>query len=78
MLSGHTHGGQICLPGGIPLTLDSALPRRLGAGAWTYHGMDGYTSLGAGASIVPVRCNCPPEICLHELRCAPGAASPGQ
>ena len=57
MLSGHTHGGQICLPGGIPLTLDSALPRRLGAGAWTYHGMDGYTSVGAGASIVPVRFN---------------------
>ena len=22
LLSGHTHGGQICLPGGIPITLD--------------------------------------------------------
>src|SRR5215510_5773353 len=29
MLSGHTHGGQICLPGGVPLTLASVLPRRL-------------------------------------------------
>ena len=24
MLSGHTHGGQICLPGSIPITLSSA------------------------------------------------------
>src|SRR5262249_25037027 len=27
LLCGHTHGGQICLPGGIPITLDSVLPR---------------------------------------------------
>jgi predicted MPP superfamily phosphohydrolase len=67
MLSGHTHGGQICLPGGIPITLDSHLPRRLGAGAWTYQGMAGYTSVGAGSSIVAVRFNCPPEITLHRL-----------
>src|SRR6201998_709314 len=26
-LSGHTHGGQICLPGSIPATLSSDLPR---------------------------------------------------
>ena len=44
LLSGHTHGGQICLPGGIPITLDAVLPRRLGAGAWKHHTMDGYTS----------------------------------
>jgi uncharacterized protein len=70
MLSGHTHGGQICLPGGIPITLDSKLPRRLGAGAWTYQGMAGYTSVGAGSSIVAARLNCPPEITLHYLGCA--------
>lgn len=68
LLSGHTHGGQICLPGSVPLTLDSALPRRLGSGAWTHRQMDGYTSVGVGASIVPVRFNCPPEVCLHQLR----------
>ena len=67
MLSGHTHGGQICLPGSIPVTLDSVLPRRFGAGAWRYHNMIGYTSVGAGSSIVPVRFNCPPEITLHHL-----------
>jgi predicted MPP superfamily phosphohydrolase len=68
LLSGHTHGGQICLPGSIPITLDSALPRRLGAGAWKYHDMIGYTSVGAGSSIVPVRINSRPEITLHRLR----------
>ena len=62
LLSGHTHGGQICLPGGIPITLDSVLPRYMGSGAWKYHDMTGYTSVGAGSSVVPVRFNCPPEI----------------
>jgi uncharacterized protein len=68
LLSGHTHGGQICLPGSIPITLDSVLPRRMGSGAWKYHNMIGYTSVGAGSSIVAVRFNCPPEITLHRLR----------
>jgi predicted MPP superfamily phosphohydrolase len=68
MLSGHTHGGQICLPGSIPLTLDSVLPRHMGAGQWKYGSMSGYTSVGVGASIVPVRFNCLPEITLHHLR----------
>ncbi len=69
LLSGHTHGGQICLPGAIPLTLDSVLPRRMGAGAWRYGSMTGYTSKGAGSSVVAVRFNCPPEITLHRLCC---------
>ena len=70
LLSGHTHGGQICLPGSIPITLDSVLPRQMGSGAWNYHDMAGYTSVGVGTSIVTVRINCPPEITLHHLRCA--------
>ena len=68
LLSGHTHGGQICLPGGIAITLDSVLPRSFGSGAWKYGDMAGYTSVGAGSSVVPVRFNCPPEITLHCLR----------
>lgn len=68
MLSGHTHGGQICLPGSIPIKLEAVLPRRMGAGAWRYHNMTGYTSVGAGSSVLPVRLNCPPEITLHCLR----------
>jgi predicted MPP superfamily phosphohydrolase len=68
MLSGHTHGGQICLPGGIPITLDSILPRRLGSGTWRHASMTGYTSRGAGCSIIPVRFNCRPEVTLHQLK----------
>ena len=57
LLSGHTHGGQICLPSRIPLTLDLVLPRHMGSGAWKYNDMIGYTSVGAGSSIVPARFN---------------------
>jgi predicted MPP superfamily phosphohydrolase len=72
MLCGHTHGGQICLPGAVPITLGGAFPRQIVAGPWHYRGMAGYTSAGLGASIVPVRFNCRPEIALHRLcRTAP-------
>ncbi|HYA37224.1 MAG TPA: metallophosphoesterase [Candidatus Methylomirabilis sp.] len=70
MLCGHTHGGQICLPGGIPIITDADCPRAFAAGPWKYHNLLGYTSVGAGASIVDVRLNCPPEVTLHRLRCA--------
>jgi predicted MPP superfamily phosphohydrolase len=72
LLSGHTHGGQICLPGSIPITLDSVLPRSMGAGRWAHADMAGYTSVGAGTSVIPVRFNCAPEITLHHLRPASG------
>jgi uncharacterized protein len=68
LLAGHTHGGQICLPGGIPVTLDAVLPRRMGSGAWDYYGMSGYTSAGVGSCVEPVRLNCLPEITLHRLQ----------
>ncbi len=68
MMCGHTHGGQICLPGGIPLTLNSSAPRFTGAGAWSYELMQAYTSVGTGSSVVPARFNCRPEITLHTLR----------
>ncbi|MEH6651418.1 MAG: metallophosphoesterase [Motiliproteus sp.] len=70
MLCGHTHGGQICLPGGIPIILEAQCPRALGSGSWSYEGMQGYTSAGVGTSIIPVRFNCPPEITLHHLQSA--------
>jgi len=70
MLCGHTHGGQICLPGGIPILTDSDAPRAFARGPWRYRDMIGYTSVGCGASIVDVRLNCPPEITLHRLRVA--------
>ena len=76
LLAGHTHGGQICLPGSIPVTLDADLPRRMGSGAWKYREMAGYTSVGVGTSIVAARLNCPPEITLHRLARVDGAARP--
>jgi uncharacterized protein len=67
MLSGHTHGGQLCLPGGIAIKLEARLPRRMGAGAWRFDALAGYTSVGAGTSLSPVRLNCPAEITVHTL-----------
>jgi predicted MPP superfamily phosphohydrolase len=67
MLCGHTHGGQICLPRGFALTYNAKCPRALGKGAWRWEGLQGYTSTGAGACVVPVRYNCPPEITVHRL-----------
>ena len=67
MLCGHTHGGQICLPGGVPIIWDARCPRRLAAGPWRHRDMIGYTSVGAGTAIVEARLNCPPEITVHQL-----------
>ncbi|MBB3178681.1 metallophosphoesterase [Variovorax sp. Sphag1AA] len=67
MLSGHTHGGQICLPGGIPIITGSQAPRATVRGAWQHRGMVGYTSVGCGSSMVDVRFNCLPEVTLHRL-----------
>ncbi|GAB6067365.1 hypothetical protein JCM13664_06830 [Methylothermus subterraneus] len=68
MLCGHTHGGQICLPGGIPIWRNADAPLKLCAGRWRYANLQGYTSRGCGVSVVDVRLNCPPEVTLHVLR----------
>jgi predicted MPP superfamily phosphohydrolase len=67
-LCGHTHAGQICLPGGRPLLTNSKCPRECHSGLWHFEEMTGYTSRGAGTSSVAVRFNCPPEITVHTLR----------
>lgn len=72
MLCGHTHGGQICLPGGIPIVTDSDAPRDFARGPWRYLDLIGYTSVGCGSSIVDVRLNCRPEVTLHRLHRASG------
>lgn len=76
MLCGHTHGGQICLPGGVPLLTEANSPRALARGPWRYHDLSGYTSVGTGTCIVDVRINCPPEVTLHRLQCAPRPLQP--
>ncbi|MGB0408557.1 MAG: metallophosphoesterase [Opitutales bacterium] len=69
MLSGHTHAGQICLPGGRHVVLPvKNLSHDLIKGRWTSGRMQGYTSRGTGSSGVAARFNCRPEVTVHTLR----------
>jgi predicted MPP superfamily phosphohydrolase len=65
VLSGHTHGGQIVLPG------VGAIARR-SFPVWSGLGQQDDTSIfvsrGVGTIYVPVRINCPPEVALLTLR----------
>jgi hypothetical protein len=73
-LCGHTHGGQVCLPGEVPVIGNARCGRDKISGRWTHGQMQGYTHRGTGASGLAVRINCPPEIILHRLVPAPGSA----
>jgi predicted MPP superfamily phosphohydrolase len=66
-LAGHTHGGQICLPGEIAMITHTHAPRNMIKGRWKYEDMEGYTSCGVGTSVVPVRFSCQPEVVLLTL-----------
>jgi uncharacterized protein len=66
-LTGHTHAGQMCLPGGITLYMNVRCARHQIAGAWREGNMAGYTSAGVGSSGVFGRFFCPPEIVIHRL-----------
>lgn len=66
-LCGHTHGGQICLPGGIPVYANASCKRSYVSGRWVCGAMQGYTNRGAGFSLAAARLFCPPEITLHTL-----------
>jgi predicted MPP superfamily phosphohydrolase len=67
-LCGHSHGGQICLPGGFPLLTFLNTGKRFYRGVWRYRNMIGHTSPGCGTSKIPVRFNCMPEVTLLTLR----------
>jgi hypothetical protein len=67
-LAGHTHGGQVCLPGGVAVVTCVTVPRKMVKGKWRHGKMAGYTSRGVGASGVPVRFFCPPEMTIVTLR----------
>ncbi|WP_269539086.1 metallophosphoesterase [Cerasicoccus fimbriatus] len=70
MLSGHTHGGQLCLPGGRHVVCPvKNLSGAFIKGRWLSGAMPGYTSRGTGSCGIPARLNCPPEITVHVLRC---------
>lgn len=74
-LTGHTHGGQIALPGGRALVTATVAHHGLASGAWRLGGMIGYTSRGIGTGRVPCRFNCRGEIALIRLRRSPGRPS---
>ena len=74
-LAGHTHGGQICLPGGIPIITHMSCHRHYASGLWRHGSMIGYTTTGIGVSGLPVRFNTRGEAVLITLRrAAPRAA----
>lgn len=69
MLSGHSHGGQICLPGGIPLRvppLSELFPR----GLYQTQGMWHYTNRGLGTVGPTMRFFARPEITMIRLKMA--------
>jgi len=68
-LSGHSHGGQIWIPGiGAPWL--PALGRKYPRGIYRLGNLTLYTNIGIGTIRLPIRINCPPEITLITLRIA--------
>jgi predicted MPP superfamily phosphohydrolase len=66
-IAGHTHGGQVHLPGiGRPV-VPSQYGERYAVGHIEEAGRHMYVSSGVGTSIMPVRFLVPPEITLLEL-----------
>jgi predicted MPP superfamily phosphohydrolase len=67
VLSGHTHGGQMCLPGGFAPYTNIHLPRPFVAGRHQVNGAVLYVSRGIGSTRIPLRYNCEPEATLFTL-----------
>lgn len=72
IFAGHTHGGQVCLPGIGALTTNCDLPSKYAKGisAWRFAGRDVILNVvaGLGHSIyAPVRVFCRPEVRLITL-----------
>lgn len=65
-LCGHTHGGQVCLPG-VSEVAAPVNDKRFVAGMAEVGGSLVYTSRGLGVVGIPFRVNCPPEITIFEL-----------
>ncbi|HEU4408702.1 MAG TPA: metallophosphoesterase [Polyangiaceae bacterium] len=77
MLCGHTHGGQIALPGPRPLVLPPGpYSRRLPFGLHRVEGTWLFVSRGVGATELPVRAYAPPDVALFVLGPAGGGAQP--
>lgn len=61
VMAGHTHGGQVCFPGGHPLMTHDPLPRRFARGVHEIEGRWLVVGRGIGFSTYKVRAFCPPE-----------------
>jgi predicted MPP superfamily phosphohydrolase len=69
LLAGHTHGGQLCVPGFGALVTNCDLPRRQASGLSRWRDAWLHVSAGAGTSpYTPVRFACPPEATLLTLQ----------
>jgi predicted MPP superfamily phosphohydrolase len=64
VLSGHTHGGQVVLPG-IGAVAAQKFP--VVAGLARQRDTTVFVSRGVGTVYVPVRINCPPEVAVLTL-----------
>ncbi len=66
-LSGHSHGGQIWVPGiGAPWL--PPMSRKYPRGLYRVRDLTLYTNMGIGTIRAPIRLNCPPEVTLITLR----------
>lgn len=65
-LSGHSHGGQVRLPGRGAIRLPR-LGRKYAYGLFTVGTMALYVNRGIGVAFPPIRLNCRPEVTLLEL-----------
>jgi predicted MPP superfamily phosphohydrolase len=68
VLSGHTHGGQVVLPG-VGAVARRRFPILAGPGARENTSI--FVSRGIGTVYVPVRINCPPEVAMVTLMARP-------
>jgi predicted MPP superfamily phosphohydrolase len=69
VLAGHTHGGQICLPGVGALVTNCDLPRSQAKGLSSWHGAALHVSAGLGTNpFTPIRLACRPEATLLTVR----------
>ncbi len=66
-ISGHSHGGQICLPTGHAPILPW-LGQKYSRGYYEVDGMMLYTSRGLGRGKPFIRMNCPAEVVIYTLR----------
>ena len=62
-LTGHTHGGQVTLPGGLPIFRHDSFPRRLCTGIHQAYGTTLVVNRGFGySSVIMLRMFCPTEV----------------